>query len=229
MTTLVKVARYHLVDRVPYIYRPIGALAFIFAVCLVIYGIIQPPINGSHVGAVASIYIMFGVLGAISVSQSMPFAFALGVSRRTFLWGTLLLMAVMALLYGVGLTLLQEAERATGGWDLHLTFFRVPFILNGSWYETLATSFVGLVLLFVWGLWFGLVYRRWSVTGMVIFIALQITAAVLAALVITWTHAWNGFGHFFTQLSAMGLTGVLAGLAALLVLGGMATMRRVTV
>jgi hypothetical protein len=229
MTPLVKVARYHLVDRTPFIYRPLGGLAFVFAACLVIYGVIQPPISGSHVGAVASIYIMFGVLGAISVSQTLPFAFALGVSRRTFLLGTFALMAFMALLYGAGLTVLQEIERATGGWDLHLTFFRVPYILYGPWYETLATSFVGLVLLFTWGLWFGLVFRRWNVTGMVVFIAAQITALLLAALSITWTHSWTGFTHFFQQLSPMGLTGVMAGLAAVLILGGMATMRRVTV
>ncbi|HEY1829576.1 MAG TPA: hypothetical protein VGG38_04955 [Acidimicrobiales bacterium] len=229
MTALVKVARYHLVDRVPFIYRPVGALAFIFAVNLVVFGIIRPPVNGAHTGAVVSIYIMFGVLGAVCVSQTLPFAFALGISRRTFLLGTFLLMAVMALLYGAGLTVLQAIERGTGGWGLHMTFFRVPFILYGSWYDTLATSFVGLALLFTWGLWFGLIYRRWNVTGMVVFIAAQITACLLAALSITWTHTWTGFTHFFQQLSAMGLTGVMAGLAVLLMIGGMATMRRVTV
>jgi hypothetical protein len=84
-------------------------------------------------------------------------------------------------------------------------------------------------LLFTWGLWFGLVYRRWGVTGMIVFIAAQITAGLVAALSITWAHAWTGFTHFFQQLSALGLTGFMAGLAALLMIGGMATMRRVTV
>ncbi len=38
-----------------------------------------------------------------------------------------------------------------------------------------------------------------------------------------------GIGHFFTTLTAAGLTGVLAALAALLLAGGYTTMRRVTV
>ena len=45
----------------------------------------------------------------------------------------------------------------------------------------------------------------------------------------TWANAWDQVGHFFTTLSAPGLTGLLAALAALLAAGGFVTMRRVTV
>jgi hypothetical protein len=45
----------------------------------------------------------------------------------------------------------------------------------------------------------------------------------------TRTNAWSAIGHFFTTLSAAGLTGLLAALAAVLLAGGYATMRRVTV
>ncbi len=54
-------------------------------------------------------------------------------------------------------------------------------------------------------------------------------ADLAAALVATWAHAWPGTGHFFTTLSVVGLTGVLAAIAALLALGEFTTMRRVTV
>ena len=83
--------------------------------------------------------------------------------------------------------------------------------------------------MFVYGMWFGMVYRRWSLPGLLAFIAAQVTVLLAAALLITWSHAWAGTGHFFTALSAAGLTGLLAVLAAALLAGGYATMRRATV
>ncbi|MGA3219018.1 MAG: hypothetical protein ABSE77_08075 [Acidimicrobiales bacterium] len=78
-------------------------------------------------------------------------------------------------------------------------------------------------------MWFGLVYRRWSVVGLVAFLAGQVTAFLAGALVATWTNAWPEIGHFFTALSATGLTGVLGALTVALLAGGFATMRRTTV
>jgi hypothetical protein len=154
---------------------------------------------------------------------------ALGVSRRVYLLGTVLLVIVLAAPYGLVLSALQEAERATGGWGVNLHFFRVGFVLNGPWYATWLTAFVGLVLMYTYGMWFGLVYRRWNLTGLVVFMAGQVTVLLVAALAVTWAHVWKGVGHVFTNLSAVGLTGVLALLAAVLVCGGLATVRRVAV
>jgi len=43
------------------------------------------------------------------------------------------------------------------------------------------------------------------------------------------THAWPAVGHFFITLSVTGLTGLLAALAAVLLAGGLTTVRRTTV
>jgi hypothetical protein len=229
MNTLVKVARYHLVSRVTYLLVPCGWLTFIFLVNLAIFRIIDPPAKGAHTGALASIFIIFLAIGVQSMVQLLPFGLTLGVSRRSYYLGTILLLVGLAAVYGLALTVLQEIERATGGWGLHLTFFRVGFILNGHWYLTWLTCFVGLVLMFVYGMWFGLVYRRWNFSGLVLFVATQIVVLLAAALAITWAHVWNGTGHFFTSLSAVGVTGVLAAVALLLIAGGLGTLRRVTV
>jgi len=85
------------------------------------------------------------------------------------------------------------------------------------------------IMVFIYGMWFGLVRRRWSLPGTVTFIAAQVTALLAVALLITWAHAWPGTGRFFSTLSAVGLTGLLAVLAATLLAGGYATVRRVTV
>jgi hypothetical protein len=75
-------------------------------------------------------------------------------------------------------------------------YFRVAWILNGPWYLTWLTSLVLLILLFVYGMWFGLVYQRWNVTGMVVFSAAQVVVLLAAALAATGLHAWPGIGRF---------------------------------
>jgi hypothetical protein len=229
MNTLVKVARYHLVNRLGFVILPLGVLTFVFLICETVFWALAPPASGSHVGALASIFVIFFILGVQSVAQSLPFGLSLGISRRTYYLGTVLLVTGLAATYGLLIAVLQEIERATGGWGVHLHFFRVPFLLNGSWYLTWLTAFVGLVLLFVYGMWFSLVWRRWNLVGLMLFLAAQILVLLLGALAVTWSHVWNGVGHFFTVLSAAGLTGVLAALAAALMLGGLASMRRVRV
>jgi hypothetical protein len=230
MSTYINVARYHLVQRFNYLILPWGLLAFVFGVDVVILAL-TPAGHSSHryVGGLASIFVIVFILGVQSVARSLPFGLALGLSRRSYYLGTALLAAALAAVAGLVATLGQAIERTTGGWGLGMGFFRVPYILDGPWYLTWLTSFVVLTLLFVYGMWFGLVYRRWSLVGLFAFVGAQVSVLVLGALAATWTHAWPEIGHFFTALSASGLTGLLAGLAAVLLAGGFTTMRRLTV
>jgi hypothetical protein len=110
-----------------------------------------------------------------------------------------------------------------------LHFFRVAYILPGPWYLTWLTSFVLLTLMFIYGMWFGLVYRRWNLIGLFAFIAALAIVLVTGVVITSRAHAWPAIGHFFTTLSAAGLTGLLAALTVALLAGGYATMRRVTV
>jgi hypothetical protein len=230
MTTYINVARYHLLQRLNYLVLPWAILAFVFGVDLVILAI-TPAGNSSHryVGGLASILVLAFVLGLQSVARSLPFGLALGVSRRSYYLGTALLALGLAAVVGVVATVGQAIERGTGGWGIDMGFFRVPHILNGPWYLTWLTSFVSLTLLFVYGMWFGLVYRRWSLVGLVVFLAAQVTVLVIGALAVTWSHTWHHVGHFFAALSAAGLTGLIAALAVVLLTGGFTTMRRLTV
>jgi len=105
----------------------------------------------------------------------------------------------------------------------------VPYLFAGPGYLMWLTSCAGLTLLFVYGMWFGLVYRRWNLTGLLAFGAAQIIVLVSGAAIATAAHAWPAVGHFFSTLSVTGLTGLLAALAAVLLAGGLTTIRRVTV
>jgi hypothetical protein len=244
MSTLVKVARYHLVQPFGFLVLAWMVLAFSFAVNVIVFAI--TPVHyhtaltanglvsvantdGRYTGALSSFFIIFFVLGVQSIGRALPFGLTLGVSRRSYYMGTALLAVVLAGADGLALTALQGIERATGGWGVHMGFFRVQYLLDGPWYLTWLTSFVALTLLFVYGMWFGIVYRRWSLVGTLTFIAAQVTVLLGAALVVTWSHGWAGVGHFFTGLTAAGLTGLLAVLAVALLAGGRATIRRATV
>src|ERR1700691_1665327 len=180
MRTWRDVARYHLAMPWLVVGMPWAIIAFSFAVNLVIFASVPPShhyaltsqglvqvVSAPHnyTGAVVIVYIFFFAIGVSSIGRSLPFGLALGVSRRSFYSGTALLGVSLAVVDGLALTALQAIERATDGWGVRMHFFRVPYILDGPWYLTWLTSFVVLAMLFVYGMWFGIVYRRWNLTG----------------------------------------------------------------
>jgi hypothetical protein len=227
MKTWVKVARYNLLRPANYLVLP-WILPFSFAVGAVTAG--RSP-GHDAAGYLLTFFIYFAMQGMQTIGRSLPFGLALGASRRSFYSGTALLGVALALVSGLVLTALQAIERATGGWGLSMHFFRVPYLLNGPWYATCLTSAVGLFALFVYGMWHGIVYHRWGLPGTLAFIAAQALVVVAGVLVITFEHGhvWSTAGGSFAGLTALGLTGVIAALAVLLLAGGHATIRRATV
>ncbi len=226
MNTWVKVARYDLVRPANYLVLPC-ILPFSFAVGAVTAGRLA---GHDAAGYLLSFFSYFAVLGMQTIGR-LPFGLTLGASRRSFYSGTALLGIALALVSGLVLTALQAIERATDGWGLDMRFFRVPYLLNGPWYATWLTSAVGLFALFVYGMWHGIVHSRWGLPGTLAFIAVQalvLVAGVVVVAVEHW-HVWSAARGSFAGLTALGLTGVIAALAVLLLAGGQATIRRATV
>jgi hypothetical protein len=180
-------------------------------------------------GAVGGIYLVFGIVGVLSIARSLPFAFAVGVSRRAYYAGTVLLAVSLAVIYGLLLALLAVLEQASGGWGIGLEFFRVDYILAGPWYVVWLTSSVLLALMFAYGMCCALVYRRWNLFGLIGFLAAQVLGGAVFLIAAGRADAWTAIGGFFTSLTVTGLTGLLAALTALLLAGGYAAMRRITV
>jgi hypothetical protein len=135
----------------------------------------------------------------------------------------------MAAIYAIGVTAAQAVERAGNGWGVEMHFFRVPWLFDGPWYETLATAFVLGAAVMVYGVWYGVVFRRWGIVGIVAFVAAQLLVLMIGALAATWTDAWGDVGSFFTTINAIGFAGVLAAATVALGLGGYTTLRRVAV
>lgn len=230
MNTTLKVARIHLVDRVTPFLLPWGILALTFAVNIIIHALPpESPDEGSVAGGVVALYIFLCVVGAMSVTRSLPFALTLGLSRRTYFLGTITYVLALAAVYAAALTVLQTVEQATAGWGVNMRFFDLPWLLDGPLAQTWVTSFVLLSLFFVYGVWLGLVHRRWGVPGMVVFITAQVLLVLGLIVITTLTDSWTDVGSFFLTLGAIGFTGVLALLVAALAASGFNTMRRVTV
>ncbi|WP_030908566.1 hypothetical protein [Streptomyces sp. NRRL F-5126] len=229
-TALVTVARYLLLDRVTYVVMPWAWGAFGFAIDVVILRLTPAGDTGQRwVGGLAAVFIVVFSAGVQTVARALPFALTLGVSRRTYYLGAGGLALAMAACFGLVVTLGQAVERATGGWGLHMAFFRVPYVLAGPWYMSWLTATTAFALLFVYGMWHGLVHRRAGMTGTTIFGGVQLTALALAAVIATWVHGWTSIVHFFTTITVAGATGVLAILVAIMFAGGFATIRRLTV
>jgi hypothetical protein len=229
MNTLVNVGRYHLIDRFTWLALPWGIMAFSFLVNIGVALAVPTSSRGIYTGGLVSLYVFMLLCGSLSMTRSLPFGLMMGISRRTYYAGTALLVLTLGVVYGLGLTLLQVVERATNGWGLNLHYFRIPWIMDGPWYQTWLTSFVLLVAFVLYGMWYGLVFRRWSVPGLVTFVAAQIVVALLAVVAVSATHSWSGVGHFFTTVTALALTGVLAVVALAMGFGGLTTVRRVTI
>jgi hypothetical protein len=227
MKTWVKVARYQLVQPTYYLLLP-WILPLSFAVGAVTAGRRPPHDAGKYL---LGFFVYFAILGSQAIGRSLPFGLTLGASRRSFYSGTALLGMALALVSGLVLTVLQAIERATGGWGLSLHFFRVPYLLNGPWYATWLTSAVVLFAMFVYGMWYGSMNSRWGLLGTLAFIAVQALVVVAGVIVVTFEH-WHvrfAAGGSSVSLTALGLTGIIAALAVLLLAGGHAAIRRAAV
>jgi hypothetical protein len=229
MKTLVNVARLPRLDWLNTIVVPWGALTLSWLINLVIFASIPTPKGGGHTGGLATLFAFMLVIGSVTIVRFLPFGLTVGLSRRLYYLGIMTYVAMTSALYAAILTALNLVESETGGWGVHLHFFRIPWLLDGPWYRTFLTTFVLLVATFMIGAMLGIVYQRFRLLGLTAFLALVAIVLTVIALVITWNHDWHGFGHFVSSLTALGLTGWLALFVAVLGVGEYATIRRATV
>jgi hypothetical protein len=230
MRTWINVCRYHLIDRFTFTVVPCAMLAFIFGVNLAVTAA-TPSGAGGRSALQDSLFGFYGGYGALwgLTARSLPFGLALGVSRRSYYTGTALLSLGLAAGYGLALAVLQAVEGATGGWGLGMHLFRMPHALAGPWALTWLTSSVALTLISAYGLWGGIVYRRWNHIGLLIFVGALITVLLSAVLIIVWTRNGPHIAHALARLTPTGLTGLLALLVAAVLASGYATIRHTTV
>jgi hypothetical protein len=219
------VVRLQFVNRMTYLWIPLIILGGSFALSLLIYALIPTDAPKYGGGSQAPLWYFFAV-GIQSLTLTFPFSQALSITRREFHVGTLLTAsltsAILASVFAVG----RVVEDWTGGWGMNGFFFYIPWLTDGSWYQTWLVFFAIAMLFFIVGYASAGVYRRWGGIGLtvaLIGVGLLIVGAIAVA---GWAQAW---GAVFAWLGAQTPIGLAAwALLLVLLLAGTsyATLRR---
>lgn len=231
MTRVWRIMRIQLVNAPAVLLLPLGILAIIVVVNILLFGAVnasaEPQDNTT--GALAAIYAIMLVTHLQTMTQVFPFALGLGVTRRSFFAATGLIVVGQAVGYGIVLYLCSLVEQATNGWGVTMTFFRVSFIADDPWPLQPVEYAVPLLAMAFLGVLVGVVFSRWGRTGVWIMTTgtgLVISGAVILA---TWQQWWPAVGRFFTEQPSLALTaGYPLALAALFAGLGYRVLRRTT-
>ncbi len=207
MTRVLAAARLHSLNPLLTIGIPWGIVLLSFAINLALWGTIgigeENP--GAFTGGVLSLYVTVLVVFVQSVTQLMPFAMGMSLSRRTFYVGTAVAAVVVALVYGTALSVLTSLEDATAGWGVGLQFWApagldvdnpaLQVLVSGV--PMSAAAFLGIAV--------GVVMKRWGQTGLW---SLLIGALVVSgglAILVSWRRAWGDVGTWLVDQSTFTL------------------------
>jgi hypothetical protein len=204
MGRVLHVVRLHLLTW-RYLFWPWGVLAAAFAVNLLIFGIAGDAIEVKSTGGLMSIYLVMLIYCTQSVSQNFPYTLGMSVSRRSFYLATALVTTGISITFGLGVYLLSILERVTGGWGMHLRFYRLDFMETGNPVTQILVYIVPFLVLGFIGMFCGVVLRRWGLNG--IFALTIVTIVVLGGgtALITWQHGWTTIGDWLTGQSTAAL------------------------
>ena len=172
-------------------------------------------------GGVSALYITVLVVFVQAVTQLMPFAMGISLSRRSFFLGTCLVGVGMSLGYGVALAALDVVESATDGWGVGLQFWTpVPLDVDG-FLPQVAVSAGPMLALIAAGAGMGVVAKRWGPSGVWGLIIGSIVALGGTAVLVTWLRAWTDLGRWLADQSQLTLAVGLP-LALAIALGALA-------
>lgn len=219
MTRVLQAARLHLVNPVVILGIPWLVVSISFAINVAIFHLTPAGEEEGFSGGVLALYITVLVVFVQAVTQLLPFAMGVSLSRRTFYLGTALVAAVQALGYGIVLSALVSIENATDGWGAGLRYWAPGiFDVDNPLLQVFASGTPMLAFMFV-GIGMGVVHQRWGQAGTWGLIIGSLVLFGGLAILITWLEAWGSVAEWFGDQSAatltIGLPLVLAVTAAL--------------
>ncbi|MGY1747043.1 hypothetical protein [Blastococcus sp. SYSU D00695] len=217
MNRLLAAARLHLVNPLVMLGVPWLVAGLSFVINLALFGLTDAGTameDGGFTGGVASLYITVFVVFVQSVTQLLPFAMGLSLSRRTFYLGTALVAVAQALYFGIVLAVLVAIEGATDGWGVDMAFWAPgPMDVDSFPLQVLVSGGPMLAFTFA-GIGVGVVMKRWGQLGMWGLIIGTVVVLGGLAVLVTWLGAWGDLGSWFADRSvatvAAGIPAVLA-------------------
>lgn len=229
MNRVLSAARLHLINPVTMLGIPWLVVAISFAINVAIWSLTPAgEQDGGFTGGVLALYITVLVVYVQAVTQLLPFAMGVSISRRTFYLGAALIVVVQSLFYGIALSVLVAIENATGGWGSGLDYWAPgPFEVANPFLQVLTSGAPMLAFAFI-GVGVGIVHKRWGQAGTWgLIIASMITFGGLAILV-SWLDAWGSVGAWFADQSLVTLTvGLPAAIALVVAVVSFPGIRRV--
>jgi hypothetical protein len=217
MNRVLAAARLHLINPVVILGIPWLVVAVSFAINLAVWHLTPAGAdNGGFTGGVMALYITVLVVYVQAVTQLLPFAMGVSLSRRTFYLGTVLVAVVQSLFYGVALSVLVALENATGGWGADMSYWAPgPFEVGNPALQVLTSGAPMLTFAFI-GVGIGIVYKRWGQAGTWGLIIGTMLVFGGLAILIGWLDAWSAVGSWFADQSLLTLTVGLPALVALI-------------
>lgn len=214
MTHTLKALRLNLVNSLSSSGWPWAILAMTFLVNLAIFAVLQNiPTEDRQTAALSSLYVVALIANLQLWTQGFSFAMGLSLTRKAFFGGAVLFILIQSVVAGVALTALARVEAATGGWGMHLKFFRAWFLDQSNLGVQFLMYAVPFAMISALGMVIGVVLKRWGQSGVY---ALTLGSLVVlggAAVLVTWREWWGDLGRFFTESNIVGLS---AGYPALL-------------
>ena len=207
MTRVLQAARLHLIHPAMLLGIPwlIGSISF--AINLATWHLTPAgEDDGGFTGGILALYITVLAIFVQVVTQLLPFAMGVSISRRTFYLGTALVAVVHALASGVVISALVSIENATGGWGKEMSFWAPGVLEVGNpVLQVFAAAAPMLAFAFV-GVGIGIVHQRWGQTGTWGLIAGSMVLFGGLAVLISWLGAWREVGDWFADQSTATLT-----------------------
>jgi hypothetical protein len=173
--------------------------------------------DGGFTGGVLSLYITVAIVFVQAVTQMLPFAMGLSVSRRTFYLGTALVGIAQAVGYGIALAVLTSIEGASDGWGVGLHFWAPGGLDVDHFALQVLVSGAPMLAFIACGAGIGVVQKRWGPAGTWGLIIGSLVVFGGLAVLVTGLGAWAQVGQWFADRSVQTLTiGLPVALAAVL-------------
>ena len=218
MNRVLQAARLHLIHPLVILGIPWLVVGLSFAINLAVWNLTPAgEEDNSFTGGVLALYVTILILNAQAVTQLLPFAMGLSLSRRTYFLGTALFAVVQSLLYGIVIALTVAIENATGGWGVDLDFWAPAiFEVDNPVLQVLTSAAPTLAFASV-GVGIGIVQKRWGQAGTWGLILGTMALFGGLAILVSWLDAWSDVGSWFTDQSVATLTIGLPAVVALAV------------
>jgi hypothetical protein len=231
MNRVLTAARMQIVHPMVILGVPWLVASLAFGINLAVWGLAdirQYEGDDGFTGGVLSLYFTVLVVFVQAVTQLLPFAMGVSLSRRTYWLGVGLVGVLSALGYGVALAAISLVERATDGWGVGLNFWTPAPLKTESFFLQVLVSGAPMLAFIAVGVALGVLYKRWGNNGVWGLVIGGLLVLGGAAVLLTWLEAWGSIGRWFADRSLATLSiGLPVAIAVVVAALSFAGIRRV--